>query len=155
QRSHTIRLRFDMRVSTHYFQARILWLQGLADQALRAVEHNIEEGRAIGHALTFCSVLGQAACPITFLAGALDSAAPHGAMLLDHTERHPIRLWRLWARCFNGLVAAKRGEAGAVEVLSRELQEVGDARFLPRFLLLHGELAACLGEARKVPEGLA
>jgi predicted ATPase/DNA-binding winged helix-turn-helix (wHTH) protein len=154
-RSQTIRLRFDMRVSTHYFQARILWLQGLADQALRAVEHNIEEGRAIGHALTFCSVLGQAACPIAFLVGDLDAAARHGAMLLDHTERHPIRLWRLWARCFNGLLAAKRADAGAVEVLSHELEEVGDARFLPRFLLLHGELAACLGEAGKMTEGLA
>ncbi|HEX6442949.1 MAG TPA: hypothetical protein VF007_12230 [Stellaceae bacterium] len=155
QRAQTIRLRFDMRVSTHYFQARILWLQGLADQALRAVERNIEEGRAIGHALTFCSVLGQAACPIAFLVGDLDAAARHGAMLLDHTERHPIRLWHLWARCFNGLVAAKRGDTGAVEVLSHELAEVGDARLLPRFLLLYGELAGCLGEAGKVPEGLA
>ena len=69
-----VRFRFDLRVSTHYFQARILWLQGFADQALRAVEHNIEEGRASGHALTFCSVLGQGACPITFLAGNLDAA---------------------------------------------------------------------------------
>src|SRR5206468_4200168 len=46
----------DLRISTHYFRARILWLQGLADQALRLVKDNIEEGRANGHALTFCSV---------------------------------------------------------------------------------------------------
>ena len=30
-----IRFRFDLRVSAHYFQARILWLLGLADQALQ------------------------------------------------------------------------------------------------------------------------
>ena len=59
-----IRFRFDLRVSAHYFQARILWLLGLADQALQVVERNIEEGQASGHALTFCSVLGQAACPL-------------------------------------------------------------------------------------------
>ena len=29
QRPQIVRLRFDMRVSTHYFQARILWLRGL------------------------------------------------------------------------------------------------------------------------------
>jgi hypothetical protein len=45
----------DLRISTHYFRARM-------------------EGRANGHALTFCSVLGQAACPIAFLAGDLDAA---------------------------------------------------------------------------------
>ena len=151
-----VRFRFDLRVSTHYFQARILWLQGFADQALRAVERNIEEGRASGHALTFCSVLGQAACPIAFLAGDLDAAERYCAALLDHTERHPIRLWHLWARCFKGMVMVKRGDiAAGLEVLRSELGQAGEARFLPRFLLPHGELAACLGEAGEVAQGLA
>ena len=151
-----VRFRFDLRVSTHYFQARILWLQGFADQALRAVERNIEEGRASGHALTFCSVLGQAACPIAFLAGDLDAAERYCAALLDHTERHPIRLWNLWARCFKGIVMVKRGDiAAGLEVLRSELGRAGEARFLPRFLLSHGELAACLGEAGEVAQGLA
>ena len=151
-----VRFRFDLRVSAHYFQARILWLQGFADQALRAVERNIEEGRASGHALTFCSVLGQAACPIAFLAGDLDAAERYCAALLDHTERHPIRLWNLWARCFKGIVMVKRGDiAAGLEVLRSELGRAGEARFLPRFLLPHGELAACLGEAGEVAQGLA
>ena len=78
-----------MRVSTHYFQARILWLQGFAGQALRVVEHNIEEGNVVGQALSYCSVLGQAACPIAFWVGHLDAAERYGALLRDHTERHP------------------------------------------------------------------
>src|SRR5262249_30632549 len=88
-----VRVRFDMRVSTHYFQARILWLQGFTEQALRVVEQNIEEGNAVGQALSFCSVLGQGACPIALWTGNLDAAERYGALLLDHTERHPIRLW--------------------------------------------------------------
>src|SRR5207302_6005578 len=66
QQPHIVRLRFEMRVSTHYFQARILWLQGFAEQALRVVEHNIEEGNAVGQALSFCSVWarGHARSPI-------------------------------------------------------------------------------------------
>jgi len=157
QQPQIVRLRFDMRVSTHYFQARILWLQGFADQALRVVEHNIEEGRAIGHALSFCSVLGQGACPIAFLAGDFDAAARYGAMLLEHTERHPMRLWQLWARCFNGMVLAKRGAdiTAGLDVLRGELEQAGDAKFLPRFLMPLGELAACLGEAGEVTQGLA
>jgi hypothetical protein len=102
-----VRVRYNMRVSTHYFQARILWLQGFPDRALRVVHHNIEEGNAVGQALSLCSVLGQGACPIAYWAGDLDAAERYGAMLLDHTVRHPIPLWRIWARCFTSLMIAK------------------------------------------------
>jgi hypothetical protein len=146
----------DLRISTHYFRARILWLQGLADEALRLVEHNIEEGRANGHALTFCSVLGQAACPIALLAGDLGAAERYGEVLFEHTERHAIRLWRIWAGCFKGIVMAKRGDIDAgLALLRSEIERAGDARFLPRFLLPLGELAACLGEANEIEKGLA
>jgi hypothetical protein len=155
QQPQIVRVRFDMRVSTHYFLARILWLQGFAEQALRVVEHNIEEGNAVGQALSFCSVLGQGACPIALLAGDLDAAERYGAMLLDHTERHPVRLWHVWARCFNGLVIARRGDiAAGLQALRSGLEQAGEARFLPRFLLLLGELAACLGEAGEIALGL-
>lgn len=155
QQPQIVRVRFDMRVSTHYFQARILWLQGFAEQALRVVEHNIEEGNAIGQALSFCSVLGQGACPIAFWAGDFDAAKHYGAMLLDHTERHPIRLWNIWARCFNGLVTAKQGDVDAgLRVMRGGLEQAGEAKFLPRFLLLLGEMAACLGSAGEVALGL-
>jgi predicted ATPase/DNA-binding winged helix-turn-helix (wHTH) protein len=151
-----IRFRFDLRVSAHYFQARILWLMGLADQSLSVVERNIEEGRASGHALTFCSVLGQGACPISFLAGDLDAAERYCALLIEHTDRHPIRLWNLWARAFRGMVMAKRGGVAAgLPVLRKALELAGEARFLPRFLLPLGELASCLGEAGEVAQGLA
>jgi predicted ATPase/class 3 adenylate cyclase/DNA-binding winged helix-turn-helix (wHTH) protein len=154
QQPQIVRVRFDMRVSTHYFQARILWLQGFAEQALRVVEYNIEEGK-LGQALSFCSVLGQGACPIAFWAGDLDAAERYGAMLLDHTEHHPIRLWNIWARCFIGLVVAKRGDIDAgLRALRGGLEQAGEARFLPRFLLLLGEMAACLGKAGEVGVGL-
>jgi predicted ATPase/DNA-binding winged helix-turn-helix (wHTH) protein len=150
-----VRVRFDMRVSTHYFQARILWLQGFAEQALRVVEHNIDEGNAVGQALSFCSVLGQGACPIALWTGNLDGAERYGALLLDHTERHPIRLWNIWARCFLGLVIAKRDDIDAgLRALRDGLELAGEARFLPRFLLLLGEFAASLGKTGEIGLGL-
>jgi hypothetical protein len=143
-----------MRVSTHYFQARILWLQGFAEQALGVVDRNISEGNAVGQSLSFCSVLGQGACPIAFWAGDLDAAARYGAMLVQHTERHPIRLWQIWARCFSGLVIAKRGDlANGLQTLRHGLEQAGEAKFLPRFLLLLGELAVCLGDAGESHRG--
>src|SRR5262249_21127349 len=123
--------------------------------ALSVVEHNIEEGNAVGHALSFCSVLGLGACPVAFWAGDLDAAERYGAMLLDHTERHPIRPWHVWAGCFIGLVTAKRGDiANGLQILRRGFEQAGEARFLPRFLLLFGELAVCLGAAGEVAPGL-
>jgi predicted ATPase/DNA-binding winged helix-turn-helix (wHTH) protein len=151
-----IRFRFDLRVSTHYFLARILWLQGLAEQALGVANRNLVEGRTGGHALTFCSVLGQGACPIAFMAGDFDAAESYCTELLDHTARHPIRLWRLWAECFRGLVMARRGDVDAgLAMLGGALDRAGDAQFLPRFLLPLGEYAACLGSAGDVAKGLA
>ena len=156
QQPQIVRFQFDQRVTAHYFQARILWLRGFADQAMRVVESNIEEGRTIGNALSFCSVLGQGACPLAFLSGDLDAAGRYGAMLLDHADRHGPRVWHLWARCFNGLVMARRGDiAGGLRALRLGLEQAGDARLLPRFLLLLGELAVCLGEAGEVALGLA
>jgi predicted ATPase len=54
------------------------------------------------------------------------------------------------------MVMAKRGDITAgLEVLRGELEQAGDAKVLPRFLLPLGELAACLGEAGEVAQGLA
>jgi predicted ATPase len=145
----------DLRASTHYFRIRILWLQGLVDQAQALIAGNIEEGRANGHALTFCSVLGQGACPISYLADDLDAAEGYGNDLLEHSERHSVRLWRLWAKAFNAMVIAKRGDLErGFHLLREELDRAGDARFLPRFLPLLGELAAFSGEANQVHQGL-
>ena len=145
----------DLRISTQYFRARILWLQGFADQAQALAARNIEEGRANGHALTFCSVLGQATCPIAFWAGDFETAERHGTELLEHTERHAIRLWGLWARAFNAAVAARRGDiAIGLPLLREELNRAGDARFLPRFLPLLGELAAGFLASEQISRGL-
>src|SRR5262249_38616821 len=98
----------------------------------------------------------QAACPLTFLAGDLDAAERYCALLIEHTERHPIRLWNVWARAFSGVVKAKRGDArGGLKILREELEKAGEARFLPRFLLLLGEMAQCLGAVGDVAQGLA
>ncbi|TMJ58304.1 MAG: transcriptional regulator [Alphaproteobacteria bacterium] len=156
QQPQIVRFQFDQRVTAHYFQARILWLQGFAGQAMRVVERNIEEGRTIGNALSFCSVLGQGACPIAFLSGDLDAAERYGAMLLEHADRYGPRVWHVWAGCFIGLVMAKRGDtAGGLRALRGGLDQAGDARFLPRFMLLLGELGVCLGKAGEVTRGLA
>ena len=54
------------------------------------------------------------------------------------------------------MLMVKRGHIGpGLEALRTALDQAGDARLLPRFLLPLGELAACLGEAGEAARGLA
>ena len=155
QQPHIARFQFDQRVTAHYFQARILWLQGYVDQAMRVAESNIDDAISIGDALSLGSVLGQGACPIAFFNGDFDAAERFGVMLLHHSERHALRLWHAWARCFNGLVMVKRGDVAAgLSVLRSELSRAGDSRVLPRYLFLLGELAESLGRAGEIAPAL-
>ena len=136
----------DQQVTAGYFRARILWLQGYADQALGAAQRNIRDGESLGHALLFASVLGQAACPIALLTGNLSAARLYGTMLLEHAERHAIRLWIDWARSFIGLVAIKEGDlAAGLDMMQTAFDHAGENRFLPRYMLLHGEFAEAVG----------
>jgi len=145
----------DLVVSAHYFQARILYLQGHANQARRIVVQNIAECEGARQPLTFCSVLGQGACPIAFLAGDLDDAERYGRMLLAHTERFQIRLWNIWARCFVSLVAIRRGQTDqGIKGMQEGLTAAGEARLLPRFLLIRGEYARHMAQAGAANEAL-
>lgn len=150
-----VRFRVDQKVMAHYFLARILWLRGRYGAARRLAAANIEEGRRLGHALTFCSVLGQSAGPIALLSGDVAEAARLGAALRAHAERHGLRLWHDWACGFEAVAAIHAGEAAdGVARLRAALAEVGDRRFLPRFMLLHGELALALGTVGEAEAGL-
>jgi predicted ATPase/DNA-binding winged helix-turn-helix (wHTH) protein len=142
------RFQFDQGVTTRYFQARVLWLLGFPEQAMAAANANVEEARTKGPALSLGSALGQGACPIALFTGDFDAADRFGAMLLEHSERHALHLWNDWARCFLALVKVKRGDMGAgLPALRAELDKIGEGIILPRYLLLLGELAVCLGHA--------
>ena len=146
-----VRFQVDQSIPAGYFRARILWLQGFPDLATQAVARNIEEGEALGQALSFGSVLGQGACPIALLTGDLPAARRYGALLLDHSARHALHLWHGWARCFLGLVAVHEGSlAEGLAAMAAVFEEAGDNRFLPRYMLLlahHAGAAGCAGDA--------
>jgi predicted ATPase/DNA-binding winged helix-turn-helix (wHTH) protein len=140
------RFQFDQQITAHYFQARILWLLGFADQAMRVVAANVEEARGVGSALSFGSVLGQGACPVALFSGDLDAAEHYGDMLLDHAQTHALRNWQIWAECFKGAVMIRRGDIeSGLRILRAELEQAGDTVMLPRYLPLLSELALCLG----------
>src|ERR1700741_2971156 len=72
--SPILRFQFDPLVTARCFQARVRWLQGFPDEAMRIVTATIEEAGALGHELSLVNTLGQGACPLALFAGDHDAA---------------------------------------------------------------------------------
>jgi predicted ATPase/DNA-binding winged helix-turn-helix (wHTH) protein len=156
QKSHIIRFQTDQRVTARVFLARILWVQGFPDQAMRAARSSVQDARAANHAISLCYALAQAACPIAVLVGDLAAAEHYVGMLLDHSTRHAVPLWHAWGRSHQGVLVIHRGDViTGLRLLRAGFDELGEARSALRFLTFLGELAEALGRAGQIAEGLA
>ena len=149
-RSHTVQFHFDQRVTAHIMLARILWLQGFADQALRNVESNIEHAVSINHTLSLANALAQAACPVALLAGDFAAAEHYIEMLRRHTTMHALDVWHAQADCFDGELAIRRGNPDRGLSLLRAavayLQRAGFVQYQTVFLLALARGLASAGE---------
>jgi predicted ATPase/DNA-binding winged helix-turn-helix (wHTH) protein len=155
RRSHVVRFQFDQRVTARITLSRVLWLRGRTDQALRNVETGIEEALWLGHGLSLGNVLAQAACPVTLLAGKLDLAEHYIAMFMEQAAANMLDVWRIYGRCFRGMLRIRRGDvAGGSVQLGEAIDELRRAKFvqyLTAFLLAQAE---GLAEAKRVEPAL-
>ncbi len=104
----------DRRVSMRIILSRILWLQGLADQATATVHEALALAREdMGYVQ--CQVLGMAACPIALWTGDEAMAAAHAESLAEAAERHALGYWKTWAQAL-GMVLAGRFELGPLDL---------------------------------------
>jgi predicted ATPase len=150
-----IRFGTDLRVSARVFLARVLWLQGFSDQAVRTAEISIAEAQATGHAISLCYALSLAACPIALWLGNLVAAANYTAMLLDHSRRHSLPLWSAFGSRFQSVVDIKGGDVETgLQLLQTGLDEIAGPNVSFRFLTGLAELAEVLGDAGRIAEGL-
>jgi predicted ATPase/DNA-binding winged helix-turn-helix (wHTH) protein len=109
RRSDLVRFQFDQQASSRNVLARILWLRGFQDQAMREVTKNVEYAVSINHAISLCNVLAQAACPIALLNGELEIAERYISMLLQHAEQNAQRYLRAYGEGYKGLILTRRG----------------------------------------------
>jgi predicted ATPase/DNA-binding winged helix-turn-helix (wHTH) protein len=155
-RSRFIGFQLDQRRVARALLARILWLQGFPDQAMRTAESSIQDARAANHATSLCYALGLAACPIALLVGDLAAAGDYVGMLLDHSTRHALPVWHAWGRSHQGVLVIHRGNLDTgLSLLRAGFDELGETRSALRFLTFLSEMAEALGRAGQVSEGLA
>jgi len=155
RRSHAVRFQYDQEVPARMVLARILWLQGFPDQALWTAQSNVEDARAIDHALSLCNAL-EAASLVALWNGDLAAMEGSVATLLDHSARHALAVRHRGARCLNGALLIKRGEVGdGVELLRTALDELRETGFVPYYVFLLGTLAQGLAGIGQADRALA
>jgi predicted ATPase len=150
-----VRFGTDLRFEARAFLARVMWLQGLADQAVRMAEKSLGEAEATGHPISRCYVLALAACPTAFLVGDQVAAARYTAMLVDLSRQHALPHWAAFGARFERVFVVK---AGGLDNGSRRRpggHGEADPNFSFRSLTGLMLLAEALGQVGRVAEGLA
>ena len=155
-RSHRVRFPLDQRIASRVILSRVLWLQGLPDQAMQMAKGTVEDARAVGNLMSLGYALAAAACSVAYFVGDMAVAEHSVAMLLQLSARHGFTLWHDWGRNLSGALAIRRCE-GAEELqrLRGELEDLhGHQSNLFRLPFL-GELAQGFGRVGMVAQGLA
>ncbi|WP_438396277.1 ATP-binding protein [Caballeronia sp. DA-9] len=81
--------------------ARVLWLKGERDEALRIAERCAEKARAQEQAIVTCYVLIEAGIPIALLSGERERAAEAIGLLNETSTRVGLDIARTCSRAFN------------------------------------------------------
>ena len=142
----------DFRVYTRALLARILWLQGFPDQAMRTAAEGVERARSINNATSFHCALS--ACMVALWVGDLRAAARYIEMLLDSSRNQELPLYSAFGRACQGMLAIRSGDiANGVRHLHAGLDDLGEGNSDLRFII--SQLAEALGHAGRIAEGLA
>ena len=114
-RTNRIRARLNAYDNDHWIasranRARILWLQGFADDALAELDGCATDAHALQHAQSTCWALIFYLCPIAIWCGRLDLAHDLVTILLVQS-RKSFEHWQAWGRLYAGVL--QRLEHGA------------------------------------------
>ena len=100
----------DHRITTRAVRCRILWLQGLPDQAAIAAHDCVQDAVSADHGLWLNSSLLFAAT-VALWTGDMAAADRFVAMLLHHSARHSLRISHFRARTLATVLEFRRGDA--------------------------------------------
>jgi predicted ATPase len=143
----------DERTQARIYLARILWLVGLPDRAMRAAEGSVAEARAANHAILLGLALVVAACPIALWIDDLAAAAHYVSMLLDHSARHGLARWNAFGRIYQAELVIQGGDINTgLPLLRAGFTEPAAVGFAPRYFTFL--MAKALGRAGQIAEGI-
>jgi predicted ATPase/DNA-binding winged helix-turn-helix (wHTH) protein len=148
QSTPTAQFMIDQSVAAQALLARILWLQGFPEQAMRLAERALEQAEDENHVISQCHALAQAACPVALWRGDLVAAERFVARLNELAAENLLGGWITRGKCFSCVLAILSGDAseGSTRLQSalQELPAAGSTAEYPAFMatLAHGLVRA-------------
>lgn len=157
QRSHeAICFQFDPRVATRAYLARVLWLQGAPDEAMRTAIAAVDQACEINHMVSLCHALTLATCPIMLWAEDLVAAEHYIAMLLDRSARLGLMSWNVWGHRLREVLMIRHGDLGpGLKQLRSGFGELSGGMFSWISMIFPIELAMGFARAGQIAEGFA
>ena len=128
---HFLRSYFDQKIIAYNTIARISWIEGHQERALKEVEDNIQRAIDLGHHLSMASVLAECGCPVAFLSGNLDLCERYTAQLREESRPRALDVWNTFAECFSGELLIRRGQVEAgINRLGAGIEKLRRANFV-------------------------
>jgi hypothetical protein len=149
-----VRFGMDFRLLVRVFLARVLWLQGFADQAVRMAEESLREVETTGHAISQCFVLAMASCPIALWVGSRGAATSYTAKLVELSRQHALPHWAAFGARFEQALAFNAGGTDSGSLRHGGGEEAIGPNFSFRSLTGLMWLAEALGQAGRTSEAL-
>lgn len=113
-------LQYDHQVAARSHLARILWIQGRADQAGQVVRDALALAGQLEYPPPMCHLLVAAACPLAIWSGDIATARALVARLRRLSSNLSFEYWRSWVTCYEAALALHEGEVG-IELGARPL----------------------------------
>ncbi len=135
--------------------ARVLWLQGLPEQAKAMAQRLVKHAKARDHAHSTCNDLALGACRIALRVGDFDLAEEYIDLLIEVSSRHGLTLWHALGQAHRGVFLIKQGDLQAGLALLRDVFE--QRNVVPpgyRVLDFVAALAGALGRVGDSKKGL-
>lgn len=99
--THAFGVQYDQSVASLTVLARVLWLQGLPEQAWRTASQALELAVQINHGTTLCYTLALAGVVIARYNGDEASAQSLQALLVQQAHKHSAQLFQTWAQLYS------------------------------------------------------
>ena len=147
-RWQTIGSRLDQAPVTRATLARVLWLQGEPEQAVRQAERAARDAEMEDHVQSMLYILVEATIPLSLLSGDVETTEGLVETLLELAARSGFAIWESYGRCFVAMLHVVRDGGGAglkqLRDAIRALQDIGFCAHLTMFLgaLADGERRA-------------
>ncbi|MER2104781.1 MAG: transcriptional regulator, partial [Pseudomonas atacamensis] len=135
--THGFGVQYDQSVASLTVLARVLWLQGLPEQAWRAARQALDIAVQINHGTSICYTLALASCLIAHYNGDAANARALLQLLLEQSQKHSVLLFNNWARHYAQVIDPDNAAPISTQSsgLIREVMVTLDERFVDEALV--------------------